>query len=374
MASLAKIQRLDKKNKKGEAPIYFRIIKNRKVRYIASGIRLEEKHWNKNKELVRSNHKNHKRLNSYLSHKFTELQDKIFQHETISKSLNTAMLKEHIMGKAPEDFMEYAKKDLEIQWKAGKIGEHNKRKYILNKLIRYLDGRKLYFQNLDVKFLKEYENHLRHKLGNGVNTVTKDLKYFRTLFNNAIREDLIEPGLTPFLKYKMKSEKTHREYLTEEELQRIVEFKTIPYSKLDLHRDMFVFAANVGGFRISDVLLLEYTSIENIHLHIKIRKTGSQLSIQIPQVAISIIDKWRSAPNKSNRFVFPILPDDIDLKGNSSEQIKYVEKLLSSATTKVNKNLKTVAKGAKIKKNVSTHIARHTWATRALRKGISLDK
>jgi len=43
MATLVKILRLDKVNKKGEAPIYFRIIKNRKVRYIASGVRLEPK-------------------------------------------------------------------------------------------------------------------------------------------------------------------------------------------------------------------------------------------------------------------------------------------------------------------------------------------
>ena len=81
MASLAKILRLDKVNKKGEAPVYFRIIKHRKVRYIASGVRLEAKYWNERKEVVRTNHKNHKRLNSFLLRKFVELQDKIFEHE-----------------------------------------------------------------------------------------------------------------------------------------------------------------------------------------------------------------------------------------------------------------------------------------------------
>lgn len=374
MASLAKILRLDKINKKGEAPVYFRIIKHRKVRYIASGVRLEAKYWNKRKEVVRTNHKNHKRLNSFLSRKFVELQDKVFEHETISKSLNTAMLKEHILGKAPVDFIEYAKKNLEIQWKAGKIGEHDKRKYILNKLIKYLDGKKLYFQNMDITFLYKYEKYLREVRKNGTNTISKNLKYFKTLFNNAIREEVIEPGITPFLKYQMKSEKSHREYLTEKELNQMEAYSPAPYSRIDLHRDMFVFAANVGGLRISDVLLLEYSSIDGKHLHISIRKTGSQLSIKIPQTAMTIIEKWKSAPGKSNRFVFPVLPDNINRNDKSSENKKSIETLISSARTRVNVNLKVVAKGAGIKKNISTHIARHTWATRALRKGISIDK
>ena len=374
MASLAKIIRLDKTNKKGEAPVYFRIIKHRKVRYIASGVKLEAKYWNPKKEVVRSNHKNHKRLNSYLANKFTELQDKVFEFETISKSLSTSMLKEHIMGKAPTKFIEYGKKDLKRLWEAGKIGTHDKRKSIINKLDNYMDGRQLYFQNIDFKFLQEYENYLRKHHKNGTNTIYRDLKYFKTLFNNAIREGLIDPSINPFLRYQLKTEKTHREYLTEEELSKIENYQAVPYSRIDLHRDMFVFAAYAGGLRISDVLLLEYAFFDGNHLHTGIRKTGTQLSIQMPQKALAIIEKWKTAPKASRRFVFPILPDTLDRKDESSKNKKVIDDLLSSATAYINKNLKVVAKDVGIKKKVSTHIARHTWATRALRKGISIDK
>lgn len=47
---------------------------------------------------------------------------------------------------------------------------------------------------------------------------------------------------------------------------------------------------------------------------------------------------------------------------------------ISSATAYINKNLKLLAKKATIEKPLSFHISRHTWATRALRKGISIDK
>lgn len=374
MASLAKILRLDKLNKKGEAPVYFRIIKNRKVRYIASSVRLAPKYWNKNKEVVKGNHPNYKRLNSYLSNKYTELQDKLFEHETISKSLNTAMLKEHILGKAPADFIAFARKDLDKLWKAGKIGTHDKRKSIINKLIKYLDGQPLYFQNIDVSFLNQYEQYLRNHHGNGTNTVYRDLKHFRKLFNDAVREEVIEAGISPFLKYQLKTEKTQREYLTEKELSKIENLSLPEYSRLDLHRDMFVFAAYVGGLRVSDVLLLQYNFIDNNHLHTNIRKTGSQLSIKLPRKAMEIIQKWKTAPNASPKFIFPILPNDINLKDESTEAMKILDGILSSATAYMNKNLKIIAQKAEIKKNVSTHIARHTWATRALRKGISIDK
>lgn len=133
---------------------------------------------------------------------------------------------------------------------------------------------------------------------------------------------------------------------------------------------MFVFAAYAGGLRISDILPLEYSSIDGNHLDISIQKTGSQLSIQIPKTAITIIEKWKSAPKKSKRFVFPILPDNLNRTGDSSDNKKLIDDLISSATAYINKNLKIIAKGVGITKNVSTHIARHTWATRSLRKGI----
>ena len=47
---------------------------------------------------------------------------------------------------------------------------------------------------------------------------------------------------------------------------------------------------------------------------------------------------------------------------------------ISSATAYINKNLKMLAKKAAIEKPLSFHITRHTWATRARRKGISIDK
>lgn len=53
---------------------------------------------------------------------------------------------------------------------------------------------------------------------------------------------------------------------------------------------------------------------------------------------------------------------------------KEIDDAISSATAYINKNLKLITSKTDIEKKISFHISRHTWATRALRKGISIDK
>ena len=108
MASITVVFRKDKINKKGEAPIHFRIIKDRKINYISSTIAVPENHWDFDKNKIKGKHPNSARLNSFLSNKFTELQDQVYEHETVSKSTTTRQLKEKIYGKKPTDFFAFA--------------------------------------------------------------------------------------------------------------------------------------------------------------------------------------------------------------------------------------------------------------------------
>ena len=108
MASVSTIIRKDKINKQGNVPIYFRIIKNRKPSYISSGISIPMEKWDDGNKRVKAGVKNSARLNSYLTNKFTEIQDTVFEYETISKSLTSKNLKEKAFGKKPVEFFPFA--------------------------------------------------------------------------------------------------------------------------------------------------------------------------------------------------------------------------------------------------------------------------
>lgn len=369
MPSVSIIYRKDKLNKKGEAPIHFRIIKDRKVSYISSGIMLLEASWDFKNKKIKPKHPNSPRLNSFLANKYTELQDQVFEHETLTKSSTTKQLKEKIYGKKPTDFFVFADEVCEEYLKANKIGTYDKNKSIIKKLKDYQQSSRLDFQDITTLYLSKYEKYLRSKLGNQTNTIHKDMKFIRKLFNDACKIDLIEYSHNPFRKYELKTEKTQRTFLSEEELQALADVKTEKGERLELHKDMFIFAAYVGGLRISDMLLLKWQHFDGTYINFTIYKTGNQLSIKLPNMAISIANKYKPKELNKQAFLFPVLPNELDLK-NARE----VDNEISSATAYINKNLKILAQKAGFEKNLSFHISRHTWATRALRKGISIDK
>ncbi len=369
MATVTIVLRKDKINKKGEAPIHFRIIKNRKPSYIASGIMLLPSHWDEKKNRVKSNHKNSARLNSYITNKFTEIQDTVFEHETISKSLTSRNLRDKVFGKKPSDFFAFANEVIAKYRQEGKIGTFQKNQSIIKKLIDYRPTTRLTFYDITPDFLLKYEQYLRESLHNSTNTINKDLKFIRKIFNDAIRQDIIVYEATPFRKHKLRTEKTERTHLTEEELEMIEHCPLTPGTRLELHRDMFIFSACTGGLRISDMLQLRWKDFDGTHLNVVIKKTGTQVSIKVPNKGLEIMNRYKPPILDKAIFIFPMLPEKTNL-----DDPEKLDAAISSATAYVNKNLKIIAASTGIEKNLSFHISRHSFAIRALRKGISIDK
>lgn len=368
MATVSIVLRKDRVNKEGKAPINFFVIKNRKLIKVTSGIMIEPQYWDADKRRVKKGLDNSARINAFLATKYSELQDEVLKQETATKLLTVKQLKDKIYGKASGDFFEFAETAFKAYLSAGQIATHDKSKSIIRKLKNYCNDSTLTFQDITPAFLYKYENHLREFYNNSTNTIHKDLRFIRKLFNDAFRQDLITHGENPFLKYRLKLEKTSRTYLTEDELSRFEDYKT-EKPRIEMHKDMFVFAAYAGGIRVSDVLQLKHKNIAGEHLSLVIKKTGQQISIKLPTKAIEIINKYRSTGTTPESFVFPMLPDSLDM----NDPVK-VDNEISRSTAIINKNLKTIAATTGIQKNLSFHISRHTWATRALLKGISIDK
>jgi len=167
----------------------------------------------------------------------------------------------------------------------------------------------------------------------------------------------------------MKAEKTFREHLVEKELGQLAELTHFPGLKMELHRDMFLFACYTGGIRVSDVLLLRWSDFDGTHIHLADRKTSSQHSIKLPNVSLRIIAKYKpKGENEAEGYVFPMLPNDLDL-----HDFVEVDRRISCATAYINKNLKSLARMAGIRKHLHFHCSRHTFACLALTKGMGIE-
>jgi site-specific recombinase XerD len=206
---------------------------------------------------------------------------------------------------------------------------------------------------IDHAFITDYEFWLRSVRNCANNTAVKYIKNFNKIIKICLANHWIEKN--PFANYKSKVKEVERVYLTEDEIQSIMEkeFKT---ERLSLVRDIFLFSCFTG---------LAYIDVKNLtksHISFGIdgekwifthrQKTESASKIPILPVTQMIIDKYENHPQCCN-----------------------VDKLLPILSNqKMNAYLKELADICNIDKELTFHIARHTFATTVtLTNGVPIE-
>ena len=368
MVSVKILFRTDKKNSKNECPLYLRITKNRRSKYISLGILLTDEQWDEENKRVKKSHPNSQRLNKYIATKVSEAEGVALDLETEDKYIVPQDVKDQIMGRKSESFIKYFECHVAELEHNGKMGTHDKAKAVLSKLKEYMKGRDLLFDEVTVFWLKNYETHLRTVSGNKTNTIHSNLKIFRKLINSAINEEIFPFDKNPFHRFKLKWENVRKEYLTEDELIKLEELELEPGSKKDSHRNMYIFASYTGGLRISDLLQLRWKNFDGEKIIVQTQKTGSVISIKLPSKSLEILEKYKSEAGQPNHFIFPILKNDVDYSDK-----KILFRAISSATAYTNTDLKDFETALELTKHIHFHTSRHTWATRALQKGMRIE-
>lgn len=368
MSSVILLLKDNKKNKDGEMPLYIRIIKNRKTKFISLGINLLPDQWDEKNKRVKK-HKNSARLNNLIVQKLADANNIALEMETKNRYVSSNRIKDKIMGKTSSSFTEYSHKYRDTLKTAGKMGTHDKVNAVLSKLEKYISSAVINFGEIDVQFLLKYEDYLRKDLGNCTNTIHSNLKIIRKLFNDAIRDEIIESEINPFIRYKLKWEKPQKEYLTESELKKIEGISLTQDSMMFHHWNAYIFAAYAGGIRISDLLQLKWKYYDGTHITFTMQKTKEAVSVKLPSKALEIITYYKkfNPEENENFYIFPFL------NNNTTYDASSLFKAISSRTAYANTDLKEIAKIAKISKHISFHSSRHTWATRALRKGMRIE-
>ena len=206
---------------------------------------------------------------------------------------------------------------------------------------------------IDHAFVTDYEFWLRSVRNCANNTAVKYLKNFNKIIKLCLANDWLDKN--PFANYKSKVKEVERVYLTEEEIQSIIEkdFKT---ERLSLVRDIFLFSCFTG---------LAYIDVKNLtksHISYGIdgekwifthrQKTESASKIPILPVTQMIINKYENHPQCNNEDkLLPILSNQ-----------------------KMNAYLKEISSICEIEKELTFHIARHTFATTVtLTNGVPIE-
>ena len=206
---------------------------------------------------------------------------------------------------------------------------------------------------IDFAFVMDFDFYLRTERKCQNNASVKYVKNFRKIFNICLDNEWVKTD--PFKKYKSKTIIVDRDYLTELEL-RDIQTKKITIPRLDLVRDIFLFSCFTGLAYID----VQQLTNDNVALGIdgdkwifkNRQKTDTASKIPLLPMAQEIIDKYENHPVcKNENRLLPILSNQ-----------------------KMNAYLKEIADVCKINKDLTFHIARHTFATTVtLSNGVPLE-
>jgi site-specific recombinase XerD len=344
-------------------PIYVRItIANSRVE-LSTKKRVDLNKWNPTAQKVIGSTEEVKKINAYLK----TLEQNIYEaHQQLvqeGKVVTTEELKLRLTGKKEnfrsliEIFKEHNQQVKALVGQEFARGTLERYETSLKHTINFLQWK---YQKTDIdvndinhEFISSYDFYLRSVRKCANNSTVKYLKNFKKVVRICIANGWLTKD--PFLNYRPKVKEVKRDFLTQDELDAIAK-KNFTTERLNQVRDIFLFSCYTG-LAYADVKKLTRTEVNfgvdaQKWIFTSRQKTGSSVRIPLLPVTLPLIKKYIDHPQCINKdLLFPV-----------------------SSNQKMNAYLKEIAAVCGINKQLTYHIARHTFATTVtLSNGVPIE-
>ena len=371
MASIKLILRTNQQDQTGHSPLYIRVIKDRKTKFITVGLKLKETEWDETKQRVKKNHPNSARMNASISQKIADAEGQVADLERKVKTISVKKLKEAIKGKEVPNFFEYSYKRCEKIRGSVSVATYKNYMLYIQKFEKWVGTKDVFFDDITVSLLMDYMSYMSNTLKNGATTQRYSIMMLAIKFKEAIKEDIIPEYMYPFSKLTLKKDTGKRLFLNKDQIQSMIGFEATDGSLSCIYRDMFVFSIYAGGLRFSDALEIQHKHFIEAEQRIKktINKTGRLHQFKIGQVALDIIKKYQNPTSKPDDFIFPIVKNPALFLKDKEYKYEITEKANKSA----NFQIQRIAKALEFPIHISFHLSRHSFATNALNNGMRIE-
>jgi integrase len=350
---------------KNTGKVFVRITVDKKRVEISLKKSIDLIYWNKGKGCAKGSNPEAKLLNSYLSQVQGRLTECFRELQLNGETVTPDLIKQLFWGENPNqhtlkellDYHDYS----QFSKLSGGTTKNYKvtRRYILAFVKKKHNLSDFYLTKIDYKFITDFDYYLRtvkpkdHIQPINNNGLMKHMQRFRKILNLGVKLEWLQKN--PFDSYDITFDKTERGFLTPIELENI-EKKAVSSKRLEFIRDLFIFSCYTGLSYVDAVNLSVSSLILGIDgqkwISTRRKKTNTPLKIPVLPRALEIIEKYKSHPGSMNReTVFPLISNQ-----------------------KVNSYLKEIADLCGIEKNLTFHLARHTFATTiTLSNGVPIE-
>ena len=346
-------------NKEGKTSVMLRIyLNNERLSLGSTGISVKSSQWDKEKERIKGRTTEALNTNLQLDNIASGLQS-IFRRIEMSDVVSLERIKSEFLGKKEEinTLMQlFEKHNGDVAKQVGvSVGKATLQKYNVCK--RHFSGfLEKQYKRSDLKLteltyvvIREFDLYLRTEVGQNPNTATKTMKTFKTITLLGQKMGVLLHD--PFMNHRFHIEPVNRGFLTDEEILCIAH-KQINIPRLELIRDIFIFSCFTGLAYI-DVSNLTPDHIVTLGdkqwIMTQRQKTSVETNVLLLDIPKAIIAKYGGKTYRNGKL-FPMLTNQ-----------------------KTNSYLKEIADICGIKKNLTFHLARHTFATMSLSKGVPME-
>tara|TARA_R110002051_G_C8719857_1_gene496525 strand:+ start:169 stop:1359 length:1191 start_codon:yes stop_codon:yes gene_type:complete len=340
-----------KMNLKGLCPIRCRITFLKKRKEFSTGLFINPAFWDGKKQLVKPSDQS-EYINTQLSLIRQHLNQAFLFLQVKRITFTVLDIYKQYKGESPKDEIgviqayrlhsDRMKKLIGIE-----IKEVTYQKYLesgkhLQDFIKHkFKAKDIHLKALRASFLEQYEYYLKTDKKLAQSTLNKAIQRFRKVILYAIAEDYLTKD--PFLLFKYKTVKKEVIFLTVDELQRLEE-QSFDIARIEKVKDLFIFCCYTGlAYKEMASLTKEDIVTEfdaNLWLNIHRTKTNKGYKVPLLPKALDIINKYKGE-------------DDMLVFKNISNQ-------------RFNGYLKEIADVVGIKKTLTHHIARKTFASTVL--------
>lgn len=203
---------------------------------------------------------------------------------------------------------------------------------------------------VDRNFVMDFEAYLKMEYKLDTNSSEKLMRIFKRITTMCFKNGQMPKD--PFCEHKLKKVKKDRGYLTKSELEKFIDFKP-DNKRLEKVRDIFLFCCFTGFDYSTTAALTEKNIVTDDEGSLWIEthriKTGTPSKVKLLDIPLSILKKYEL--RRDGNFLLPVM-----------------------SNAKYNLYLKEIAAACDIQKNVTSHLARHTFATTVTyANGVSIE-
>lgn len=337
----------------GVMPVYLRITVNGKRAEVSAGRDCQPDRWNTGAGRAVGTKEATKALNTYLDSLQNKVKNAHQQLIDANQSITAESLRNQFSGKSEKSrylMQLLAEHNKKVEALIGNGFEANTlkgykttEKHLTGFLQKEHDKTDIEINQLDHAFITEFEFYIKTECKCSGVSAAKYIKHLKKIVNQCLANSWLK--INPFINYKSTAKAKERTYLTQQELDAIHVNKKITVERLQQVRDIFVFCCYTG-LSYADIKKLKRTEIgigmdNEKWIFTNRHKTDTSSRIPLLPAALQILDHYQDYPQcECNGLLLPVLSNQ-----------------------KMNAYLKEIADLSDVFKNLTFHLARHTFAT-----------